>query len=228
MRNNCSKIRIVALVIFMLIGTMNMWAAKVDFTPNLFTGYNRNNVERNLNTVINAYDVVVGDGSVNKDVYMDLANYNGLRIKGTAGKKVRLLLNYHTSAEKEIIETINSHGVLEIDFNDHPDIKDMTVRHLNCIKIPNGESGVTITEVSLFDRNYFFDGKNVQARQVYSMSYRVPNNSQREFTFKQSRKWSEGAIRKYNWAMSVFDHILEGGGCRELLYMDCSCIASEI
>lgn len=222
MRNNCSKIRIVALVIFMLIGTMNMWAAKVDFTPNLFTGYNRNNVERNLNTVINAYDVVVGDGSVNKDVYMDLANYNGLRIKGTAGKKVRLLLNYHTSAEKEIIETINSHGVLEIDFNDHPDIKDMTVRHLNCIKIPNGESGVTITEVSLFDRNYFFDGKNVQARQVYSMSYRVPNNSQREFTFKQSRKWSEGAIRKYNWAMSVFDHILEGGGCRELLYMDCS------
>lgn len=222
MRIYCSKIRIVALVMVMLLGTINTWAAKVDFTPNLFTGYNRNNVERNLNTVINAYDVVVGDWSVNKDVYMDLANYNGLRIKGTAGKKVRLLLNYHTSAEKEIIETINSHGVLEIDFNDHPDIKDMTVRHLNCIKIPNGESGVTITEVSLFDRNYFFDGKNVQARQVYSMSYRVPNNSQREFTFKQSRKWSEGAIRKYNWAMSVFDHILEGGGCRELLYMDCS------
>lgn len=222
MRIYCSKIRIVALLMVMLLGTINTWAAKVDFTPNLFTGYNGNNVERNLNTAINAYGVVVGDGAVNKDVYMDLANYNGLRIKGTAGKKVRLLLNYHTSAEKEIIETINSHGVLEIDFNDHPDIKDMTVRHLNCIKIPNGESGVTITEVSLFDRNYFFDGKNVQARQVYSMSYRVPINTQREFTFKQSRKWSEGAIRKYNWAMSVFDHVLEGGGCRELMYMDCS------
>ena len=222
MMNNCNKIRFVALVMVMLLGTINTWAAKVDFTPNLFTGYNGNNVERNLYNAINAYGVVVGDGSVNKDVYMDLADYNGLRIKGTAGKKVRLLLNYHTSAEKEIIETINSNGVLEIDFNDHPDIKGMTVRHLNCIKIPNGESGVTITEVSLFDRNYFFDGKNVQARQVYSMSYRVPNNCQREFTFKQSRKWSEGAIRKYNWAMSVFDHILEGGGCRELLYMDCS------
>ena len=160
MRNNCSKIRIVALLMVMLLGTINTWAAKVDFTPNLFTGYDGKNVERNLNKVLNAYGIVVGNGDVSPNVYMKLADYNGLRIKGTPNKKIRILLNWGAD-NKEVIETINGHGVLEIDFNDHAVIKNLSNPRINCIKIPNGESGVTVTEVSLFDRNYYFNEKNV-------------------------------------------------------------------
>ena len=221
MRNISNKIRFVAFVVILLSGTINVWAAAVDFTKSHFN--NPNAVEMNLNRSLNAYGIVIGDGNVSAQVYADLTNYNGIRVKGTKNKSVRFLFNSNGNSNYiEVTKTINSHGVLELDFKDEAKLKDLSFCHLNCIKIPNGESGVTITEVKVFDRNYYFEGKEVQARQVYSMSYRVPINSQREFTFKQSRKYSEGAIRKYNWAMSVFDNILEGGGCRELLYMDCS------
>ena len=221
MIHKCNKIRFITLVMVMLFGAIKAWAAAIDFTKSFFN--NPNAVEMNLNKSLNAYGIVIGDGSVSAQVYADLTNYNGIRVKGTPNKNVRFLFNSLGNSNCiEVVKTLNSHGVLELDFKDEVKLKDLAFCHLNCIKIPNGENGVSISEVKVFDRKYEFDGKNVQARQVYSMSYRVPINSQREFTFKQSRKYSEGAIRKYNWAMSVFDNILEGGGCRELLYMDCS------
>jgi len=171
---------------------------------------------------------VLGTGDVNRLCYADLTNCNGIRIKGTPNQNVRLLFNRQTDANDntngmvEVNLPINEHGVLEVDFKDNALLKDLPYYHLNAIKIPYGQASTQISEIKVFNRSYYFKGKDVQARQVYSMSYRVPLNSQREFTFRQSRKWSDGAVRKYNWAMSIFDHILEGGGCRELLYMDCS------
>lgn len=171
---------------------------------------------------------VLGTGDVNRLCYADLTNCNGIRIKGTPNRNVRLLFNRQTNANDntngmvEVNLPINEHGVLEVDFKDKALLKDLPYYHLNAIKIPYGQASTQISEIKVFNRSYYFKGKDVQARQVYSMSYRVPLNSQREFTFRQSRKWSDGAVRKYNWAMSIFDHILEGGGCRELLYMDCS------
>ena len=171
---------------------------------------------------------VLGTGDVNRLCYADLTNCNGIRIKGTPNRNVRLLFNRQTNANDntngmvEVNLPINEHGVLEVDFKDNALLKDLPYYHLNAIKIPYGQASTQISEIKVFNRSYYFKGKDVQARQVYSMSYRVPLNSQREFTFRLSRKWSDGAVRKYNWAMSIFDHILEGGGCRELLYMDCS------
>ena len=241
MRNNCSKIRIVALLMVMLLGTINTWAEGIIFNgePNSaikfhkWNGVNPGSTIVEQNPTITTFvpgryysegATVIGTGDVNRLYYADLTSCNGIRIKGDAGKRVRFLFNRNDAGNLvEVVQTINEHGVLELDFKDNEQLKNLAYYHLNAIKIPFGETGtVVLSEMKVFDRNYIFEGKDIQARQVYSMSYRVPINTQREFTFKQSRKWSEGAIRKYNWAMSVFDHVLEGGGCRELMYMDCS------
>lgn len=241
MRNNCSKIRIVALLMVMLLGTINTWAEGIIFNgePNSaikfhkWNGVNPGSTIVEQNPTITTFvpgryysegATVIGTGDVNRLYYADLTSCNGIRIKGDAGKRVRFLFNRNDAGNLvEVVQTINEHGVLELDFKDNEQLKNLAYYHLNAIKIPFGETGtVVLSEMKVFDRNYKFEGKDIQARQVYSMSYRVPINTQREFTFKQSRKWSEGAIRKYNWAMSVFDHVLEGGGCRELMYMDCS------
>ena len=241
MRNISNKIRFVAFVVVLLLGTINSWAEGIIFNGEVnssikfhrWNGVNPGSsvVEENpaIETFVSgryyrASATVIGTGDVNRLYYADLTNFNGIRIKGTAGKRVRFVFNRKAENDfVEVISPINEHGVLELDFKDNEKLKNLTYYHLNAIKIPFDETGtVVLSEMKVFDRNYYFEGKEIQARQVYSMSYRVPINSQREFTFKQSRKWSDGAIRKYNWAMSVFDHVLEGGGCRELMYMDCS------
>ena len=241
MRNISNKIRFVAFVVVLLLGTISSWAEGIIFDGEVnssikfhrWNGVNPGSsiVEENpaIETFVSggyyrASATVIGTGDVNRLYYADLTNFNGIRIKGTAGKRVRFVFNRKAENDfVEVISPINEHGVLELDFKDNEKLKNLTYYHLNAIKIPFDETGtVVLSEMKVFDRNYYFEGKEVQARQVYSMSYRVPINSQREFTFKQSRKWSDGAIRKYNWAMSVFDHVLEGGGCRELMYMDCS------
>lgn len=156
----------------MLLGTINTWAEGIIFNgePNSaikfhkWNGVNPGSTIVEQNPTITTFvpgryysegATVIGTGDVNRLYYADLTSCNGIRIKGDAGKRVRFLFNRNDAGNLvEVVQTINEHGVLELDFKDNEQLKNLAYYHLNAIKIPFGETGtVVLSEMKVFDRN---------------------------------------------------------------------------
>ncbi len=168
MRNNCNKIRFVALVIFMLIGTMNTWAQEVSLSSDMFHDWDytdRKNVTmtdkypyitNNIGNVLNRNEVIYGTAGMWSHNYADLTDYDCMRIKGDPNKpvKVRLVFNRKTddngSDWVDEAYQIAANGILEIALPVL--LSDYDYYHLNCIRFTDEQvnNGAKIQEVKLY------------------------------------------------------------------------------
>ena len=167
MTNNCNKIRFVALVIFMLIGTMNTWAQEVSLSSDMFHDWNytdRKNVTmtdknpyitNNIGIVLNRNEVIYGTAGMWSHNYADLTDYDCMRIKGDPNKpvKVRLVFNRKTDNGEDWVNetyTIAANGILEIALPVL--LSNYTYYHLNCIRFTDEQvnNGAKIQEVKLY------------------------------------------------------------------------------
>ena len=224
MRINCSKIRIVALLMVMLLTTVNTWAQeKVNMARTMFhkwdgVGADASCITTNAaGTVYEAsgasWDmtprqggVVAGTGEVKKDVYVDLMGYSAIYLEGTKNAYIRLVFNRWSDNDNDLvaIETrFDSNGKLLIDLKNHPDLKNLKFWHLNVIKSSwnNSSTGtITISKIELWKSlEVGFPEKNDAINTQYSFSYEIGNNRQREFTFVNHSANSN--TNNYGWAL---------------------------
>ncbi len=227
MRNNCSKIRIVALLMVMLLTTVNTWAQeKVNMARDMFhkwdgvgadascittnaagTNYEASgaNVTVGAGKRENGY-TYAGTGNVYANVYADLMGYSAIYLEGTPGGIIRLLFNRQMGADgglgngeyKEIIGTFDSNGKLFVDLKKDTQLK---FWHLNAIKSAYSNSAnVAVSKIQLWKSlEVGFPEKNDAINTQYSFSYEIGNNSQREFTFVNHSANSN--TNNYGWAL---------------------------
>ena len=167
MRNNCNKIRFVALVIFMLIGTMNTWAQEVSLSSDMFHDWNytdRKNVTmtnkdpyitNNIGIVLNRNEVIYGTAGMWSHNYADLTDYDCMRIIGDPNKtvKVQIVFNRKQDYGDDWVNetyTIAANGILEIALPVL--LSDYDYYHLNCIRFTDEQvnNGAKIQEVKLY------------------------------------------------------------------------------
>ena len=224
MRNNCSKIRIVALLMVMLLATVNTWAQeKVNMARTMFHKWDGVGADASCittNAAGTAYEasgaswdmtprqggVIAGTGEVKKDVYVDLMGYSAIYLEGTKNAYIRLVFNRWSDNDKDLvaIETrFDSNGKLLIDLKNHPDLKNQKFWHLNVIKSSwnNSSTGtITVSKIELWKSlEVGFPEKNDAINTQYSFSYEIGNNSQREFTFVNHSANSNAD--NYGWAL---------------------------
>lgn len=227
MRNNCSKIRIVALLMVMLLTTVNTWAQeKVNMAPDMFhkwdgvgadascittnaagTNYEASgaNVTVGAGKRENGY-TYAGTGNVYANVYADLMGYSAIYLEGTPGGIIRLLFNRQMGADgglgngeyKEIIGTFDSNGKLFVDLKKDTQLK---FWHLNAIKSAYSNSAnVAVSKIQLWKSlEIGFPEKNDAVNTQYSFSYEIANGRQREFTFVNHSANSN--TNNYGWAL---------------------------
>lgn len=227
MRNNCSKIRIVALLMVMLLATVNTWAQeKVNMERTMFhkwdgvgadascittnaagTNYEASgaNVTVGAGKRENGY-TYAGTGNVYANVYADLMGYSAIYLEGTPGGIIRLLFNRQMGADgglgngeyKEIIGTFDSNGKLFVDLKKDTQLK---FWHLNAIKSAYSNSAnVAVSKIQLWKSlEVGFPEKNDAINTQYSLSYEIGNNSQQEFTFVNHSANSN--TNNYGWAL---------------------------
>ena len=167
MRNNCNKIRFVALVVVMLLGAINTWAQEVSLSSDMFHDWNytdRKNVTmtnkdshitNNIGNVLNKDQVIYGTVGMWSHNYADLTDYGRMRIKGDPDKavKVQLVFNRRTDNGTDWVNVsypIAANGILEIDLPVL--LSDYDYFHLNCIRFTNEQvnNGAKIQEVKLY------------------------------------------------------------------------------
>lgn len=224
MRNNCSKIRIVALLMVMLLTTVNTWAQeKVNMARDMFHKWDGVGADASCittNAAGTAYEasgaswdmtprqggVIAGTGEVKKDVYVDLMGYSAIYLEGTKNAYVRLVFNRWSDNDNDLvaIETrFDSNGKLLIDLKNHPDLKNLKFWHLNVIKSSwnNSSTGtITIFKIELWKSlEVGFPEKNDAINTQYSLSYEIPNGRQQEFTFVNHSANSN--TNNYGWAL---------------------------
>ncbi len=224
MRNNCSKIRIVALLMVMLLGTINTWAQeKVNMARTMFHKWDGVGADASCittNAAGTAYEasgaswdmtprqggVIAGTGEVKKDVYVDLMGYSAIYLEGTKNAYVRLVFNRWSDNDNDLvaIETrFDSNGKLLIDLKNHPDLKNLKFWHLNVIKSSwnNSSTGtITISKIELWKSlEVGFPEKNDAINTQYSLSYEIPNGRQQEFTFVNHS--ANSSVDNYGWAL---------------------------
>lgn len=224
MRNNCSKIRIVALLMVMLLGAINTWAQeKVNMARTMFHKWDGVGADASCittNAAGTAYEasgaswdmtprqggVIAGTGDVKKDVYADLMGYSAIYLEGTKNAYIRLVFNRWSDDDKDLvaIETrFDSNGKLLIDLKNHPDLKNQKFWHLNVIKSSwyNSSTGtITVSKIELWKSlEVGFPEKNDAINTQYSFSYEIGNNRQREFTFVNHSANSN--TNNYGWAL---------------------------
>lgn len=227
MRNNCSKIRIVALLMVMLLTTVNTWAQeKVNMARDMFhkwdgvgadascittnaagTNYEASgaNVTVGAGKRENGY-TYAGTGNVYANVYADLMGYSAIYLEGTPGGIIRLLFNRQMGADgglgngeyKEIIGTFDSNGKLFVDLKKDTQLK---FWHLNAIKSAYSNSAnVAVSKIQLWKSlEIGFPEKNDAVNTQYSFSYEIANGRQREFTFVNHSANSN--TNNYGWAL---------------------------
>lgn len=227
MRNNCSKIRIVALLMVMLLATVNTWAQeKVNMERTMFhkwdgvgadascittnaagTNYEASgaNVTVGAGKRENGY-TYAGTGNVYANVYADLMGYSAIYLEGTPGGIIRLLFNRQMGADgglgngeyKEIIGTFDSNGKLFVDLKKDTQLK---FWHLNAIKSAYSNSAnVAISKIELWKSlEVGFPEKNDAINTQYSLSYEIPNGRQQEFTFVNHS--ANSSVDNYGWAL---------------------------
>lgn len=167
MRNNCNKIRFVALVVVMLLGAINTWAQEVSLSSDMFHEWNytdRKNVTmtnnnpwitNNIGKVPEDTQVIYGTAGMWSHNYADLTDYGRMRIKGDPYKavKVQLVFNRRIDNGQDWVNetyTIAANGILEIDLPVL--LSDYDYFHLNCIRFTNEQvnNGAKIQEVKLY------------------------------------------------------------------------------
>jgi len=227
MRNNCSKIRIVALLMVMLLATVNTWAQeKVNMERTMFhkwdgvgadascittnaagTNYEASgaNVTVGAGKRENGY-TYAGTGNVYANVYADLMGYSAIYLEGTPGGIIRLLFNRQMGADgglgngeyKEIIGTFDSNGKLFVDLKKDTQLK---FWHLNAIKSAYSNSAnVAVSKIQLWKSlEVGFPEKNDAVNTQYSLSYEIANGRQREFTFVNHS--ANSSVDNYGWAL---------------------------
>lgn len=227
MRNNYNKIRFVALLMVMLLTTVNTWAQeKVNMAQTMFhkwdgvgadasyittnaagTTYEASgaNVTVGAGKRENGY-TYAGTGNVYANVYADLMGYSAIYLEGTPGGIIRLLFNRQMGADgglgngeyKEIIGTFDSNGKLFVDLKKDTQLK---FWHLNAIKSAYSNSAnVAVSKIQLWKSlEVGFPEKNDAVNTQYSLSYEIGNNSQQEFTFVNHSANSN--TNNYGWAL---------------------------
>lgn len=227
MRNNYNKIRFVALLMVMLLTTVNTWAQeKVNMAQTMFhkwdgvgadasyittnaagTTYEASgaNVTVGAGKRENGY-TYAGTGNVYANVYADLMGYSAIYLEGTPGGIIRLLFNRQMGADgglgngeyKEIIGTFDSNGKLFVDLKKDTQLK---FWHLNAIKSAYSNSAnVAVSKIQLWKSlEVGFPEKNDAINTQYSFSYEIGNNRQREFTFVNHSANSN--TNNYGWAL---------------------------
>lgn len=224
MRNNCSKIRIVALLMVMLLATVNTWAQeKVNMARTMFHKWDGVGADASCittNAAGTAYEasgaswdmtprqggVIAGTGEVKKDVYVDLMGYSVIYLEGTKNAYIRLVFNRWSDDDKDLvaIETrFDQNGKLLIDLKKHPQLKDLKFWHLNVIKSSwnNSSTGtITVSKIELWKSlEVGFPEKNDDINTQYSLSYEIQNGRQREFNFVNHSANSNAD--NYGWAL---------------------------
>ena len=224
MRNNCSKIRIVALLMVMLLATVNTWAQeKVNMARTMFHKWDGVGADASCittNAAGTAYEasgaswdmtprqggVIAGTGEVKKDVYVDLMGYSAIYLEGTKNAYIRLVFNRWSDDDKDLvaIETrFDQNGKLLIDLKKHPQLKDLKFWHLNVIKSSwnNSSTGtITVSKIELWKSlEVGFPEKNDDINTQYSLSYEIQNGRQREFNFVNHSANSNAD--NYGWAL---------------------------
>lgn len=224
MRNNYNKIRFVALLMVMLLTTVNTWAQeKVNMAQTMFHKWDGVGADASCittNAAGTAYEasgaswdmtprqggVIAGTGEVKKDVYVDLMGYSAIYLEGTKNAYIRLVFNRWSDNDKDLvaIETrFDSNGKLLIDLKNHPDLKNQKFWHLNVIKSSwnNSSTGtITVSKIELWKSlEVGFPEKNDAVNTQYSLSYEIGNNSQQEFTFVNHSANSN--TNNYGWAL---------------------------
>ena len=166
MRNNCNKIRFVALVVVMLLGAINTWAQEVSLSSDMFHDWNytdRKNVTmtnkdpyitNNIGNVLNRNEVIYGTAGMWSHNYADLTDYDCMRIIGDPNKtvKVQIVFNRKQDYGEDWVNetyTIAANGFLEINLPKL--LSNYDYYHLNCIKFTNDQmnNGAKIQEIKL-------------------------------------------------------------------------------
>ncbi len=215
MRNNCSKIRIVALLMVMLLGTINTWAQeKVNMAQPMFHKWDGVGADASYITTNAAPEAVysvnktlreggytyAGTSNVFANVYADLMGYSTVYLEGTPGGWVRLLFNRVSDdgAFFELKRRFDGNGKLYIDLKKDTQIK---FWHLNAVKAAYENSGkIYVSKIELWKSlEVGFPEKNDAVNTQYSFSYEIGNNRQREFTFVNHSANSN--TNNYGWAL---------------------------
>lgn len=221
MRNNCSKIRIVALLMVMLLTTVNTWAQeKVNMARDMFhkwdgvgadascittnaagTNYEASGANVTVGNVEceNGY-TYAGTSNVFANVYADLMGYSTVYLEGTPGGWVRLLFNRVSDdgAFFELKRQFDGNGKLYIDLKKDTQLK---FWHLNAIKSAYSNSAnVAVSKIQLWKSlEVGFPEKNDAVNTQYSLSYEIPNGRQQEFTFVNHS--ANSSVDNYGWAL---------------------------
>lgn len=174
MMKKCNYFRIVASVLFMLLGTMNTWAATVytNLDRSFFKQWDGIGAKASVvstfsdNRYYNVGNVqlynggtIYGDGNVDIKHYADLSEYEGIRIKVTGkSRNVRFIFNRRNAngSDNGLVEyqkLVSSNTTVEVRFSEiFPD--GALYYHLNAIKFAydynQDQASSSVPELQLF------------------------------------------------------------------------------
>ena len=139
----------------------------VDLTSDMFHGWNgvgpdasmntnaNPAVDNNIGKSINAGDVIFGTagGSVPGGNYADVTGYLEIRIQGTPGMTVRMIINRQSMRDSGANDFTEKSVQLGTDGTGVIDISDLPYVHINSIKVPwDNSTNVTVTSIKLYKK----------------------------------------------------------------------------
>ena len=119
-----------------------------------------------LGTELGSGEIVYGDGNVFYLLYANLTGFNKMKLNGTPGKNIRIIMNrqVHEGTFDEINQPFDSNGELIVDLSQYEYV------HLNAIKIASmgAEETATVNSIVLYndelefgdDVDYYLFGKD--------------------------------------------------------------------
>lgn len=213
MMKKCNYFRIVASVLFMLLGTINTWA---DVEENLslsmfrhWDGVGANakvtgdvtGAVAQFNTGLGKGAVMYGEsnGSVSCYNYVDISAYQKMVVNVNSLSGLRFLFNMKedgTYIEKDLSFWGEGKAMQEIDIEELCNYYNLSYCHLNAIKVHWQSSG-NVASIKLVGNRLGNQSDNLFDK--CSKSFRIPNNKQKEFNFTIYRAYdTDGG---YNWSL---------------------------